>query len=136
MLYTVGSDDEADTTTVKGFAAATPGARVVIIPHAAHMTMWDNPQANLAAVRDFLREEDLEEHFVSSGGPGGQKVNRSATCVCLRHVPAGVEVKMQKARSQSLNRFYARRRLCELIEARTLGQQSPEALLDIFIRVA
>jgi proline iminopeptidase len=58
VLYTVGSDDEADTTTVKGFAAATPGARVVIIPHAAHMTMWDNPQANLAAVRDFLREVD------------------------------------------------------------------------------
>lgn len=58
VLYTVGADDEADTTTVKGFAAATPGARVVVIPNAAHMTMWDNPTANLGAVRDFLRQVD------------------------------------------------------------------------------
>ena len=75
-----------------------------------------------------LREEDLEEGFVRSGGPGGQKVNRSATCVYLKHVPTALDVKMQKARSQALNRFYARRRLCELIEAATLGEQSPEAL--------
>lgn len=75
-----------------------------------------------------LREEDIEERFVRSGGPGGQKVNRSATCVYLKHVPTALEVKMQKARSQSLNRFYARRRLCELLEAASLGQQSPEAL--------
>ncbi len=74
-----------------------------------------------------VSEGDLEERFVTSGGPGGQKVNRSATCVQLRHVPSGLEVKMQKARSQSLNRFYARRRLCELIESRQLGAQSPEA---------
>jgi protein subunit release factor B len=74
-----------------------------------------------------LREADLEERFVSSGGPGGQKVNRSATCVYLRHVPTGLEVKMQKARSQALNRFFARRRLCELLEARLLGEKSPEA---------
>jgi len=74
-----------------------------------------------------LREADIEEHFVSSGGPGGQKVNRSATCVYLRHLPTGLEVKMQQARSQALNRFFARRRLCELIEARWLGAESPEA---------
>ena len=75
-----------------------------------------------------LREEDIEEGFIRSGGPGGQKVNRSATCVYLKHTPTSLEVKMQKARSQSLNRFYARRRLCELIEAATLGEQSPEAI--------
>ena len=75
-----------------------------------------------------LRETDLDERFVTSGGPGGQKVNRSATCVYLKHLPTGLEVKMQKARSQALNRFYARRRLCELLEARALGDNSPEAL--------
>lgn len=75
-----------------------------------------------------LREADLEERFVTSGGPGGQKVNRSATCVQLRHAPSGLEVKMQEARSQGLNRFYARRRLCELVENQRLGTQSPEAL--------
>jgi len=73
-------------------------------------------------------EADLEERFVSSGGAGGQKVNRSATCVYLKHRPTGIEIKMQKARSQALNRFYARRRLCELIESRTLGDLSPEAI--------
>lgn len=70
-----------------------------------------------------VREEDLEESFVRSGGPGGQKVNRTATCVRLVHKPTGTEVKMQKARSQTLNRFYARRRMCELLE----GEDGPEA---------
>ena len=72
-----------------------------------------------------LREADIEEKFVRSGGPGGQHVNRSATAVYLRHALTALEVKMQKARSQSLNRFYARRRLCELLEARLLGEKSP-----------
>ncbi len=75
-----------------------------------------------------LHEKDLEERFVRSGGPGGQKVNRTATCVYLKHGPTGFEVKMQKARSQGLNRFYARRRMCELLEAQSLGDESPEAL--------
>jgi len=85
-------------------------------------------EADLAARMDAcgIREADLHEHFVSSGGPGGQHVNRSATCVHVRHQPTGLEVKMQQSRSQGLNRFYARRRLCELMESRILGKQSPE----------
>ena len=75
-----------------------------------------------------LREADIEESFVRSSGPGGQHVNKTATCVYLKHLPSGLEVKMQKSRSQRLNRFYARRRLCELIEAETLGQDSPQAI--------
>ena len=74
-----------------------------------------------------LTENDLEERFVRSSGAGGQHVNKTSTCVHLRHAPTGLEVKMQKARSQALNRFYARRRMCELLEARQLGEQSPEA---------
>jgi len=73
-----------------------------------------------------LREDDCEEAFVRSGGPGGQKVNRTDTCVQLRHRPSGLEVKMQQSRSQALNRFLARRRLCELMESRLLGRESPE----------
>ena len=72
-------------------------------------------------------EGDLEEQFVRSSGPGGQHVNRTDTCVLLKHAPSGLEVKMQKARSQLLNRYYARKRLCELLEARQLGEESPEA---------
>ena len=75
-----------------------------------------------------LREADLEEKFIRSSGPGGQKVNKSATCVYLKHRPTGLEVKMGKERSQGLNRYYARKRLCELLENQTLGDQSPAAL--------
>ncbi len=74
-----------------------------------------------------IDERDLKESFIRSGGPGGQNVNRTATCVHLVHAPSGLEVKMQQARSQGLNRFYARRRLCELREAQQLGDTSPEA---------
>ncbi len=73
-----------------------------------------------------VREEHLQEKFIRGTGPGGQKVNRSATCVQLTHVPSGTEVKMHQARSQALNRFYARRRLCELLEAQQPGAASPE----------
>ena len=81
-----------------------------------------------------VREDDLDESFMTSGGPGGQKVNRSATCVRLVHRPTGIEVKMQQARSQSLNRFFARRRLCELIEATRLGASSPASQAQTRIR--
>lgn len=71
-----------------------------------------------------LKEADFDEKFVRSGGPGGQKVNRTATCTVLVHRPTGISVKMQRARSQSLNRYYARKRLCELMEERLLGGES------------
>ena len=74
-----------------------------------------------------LREPDLEEKFIRSSGPGGQKVNKTATCVYLKHTPTGLEVKMGKERSQGLNRYYARKRLCELLEQETLGDNSPAA---------
>lgn len=74
-----------------------------------------------------VSESDMEESFVRSGGPGGQHVNKTATCVHLKHLPTGLVVKMQKARTQRLNRYYARKRLCELLENQQLGTQSPEA---------
>ena len=74
-----------------------------------------------------IREEDLEESFVRSGGPGGQNVNKVATCVVLRHRPSGLEVRCQRERSQALNRFLARRMLLRRIEAERLGRLSEEA---------
>src|SRR5947199_8422540 len=56
-----------------------------------------------------VREDELEEHFVRSGGKGGQNVNKVSTCVVLRHRPSGVMVKCQRERSQALNRFLSRR---------------------------
>jgi protein subunit release factor B len=73
-----------------------------------------------------LKESDLEEKFIRSQGKGGQKVNKSATCVYLKHLPTGLEVKCQRERSQALNRFLARRILVEKLEARLLGKETEE----------
>lgn len=71
-------------------------------------------------------EADLEESFIASSGKGGQNVNKTATCVYLKHIPTGLEVKCQQERSQSLNRFLARRILTDRIERVKLGVQSAE----------
>jgi protein subunit release factor B len=64
-----------------------------------------------------VREGDIEESFVRSGGHGGQNVNKTATCVMLVHRPTGVQVKCQTTRHQGLNRFLARQLLLDKIEA-------------------
>ena len=63
-----------------------------------------------------VSEDDFEETFIRSSGPGGQKVNKSSSCVYLVHIPTGLSVKCQRERSQSLNRFLARRLLLDKIE--------------------
>jgi protein subunit release factor B len=73
-----------------------------------------------------LREEDIVEKFIRSGGHGGQNVNKTSTCVYLKHIPTGIEVKCQKERSQALNRFFARRLLTDKLENQILGKQSAE----------
>ncbi len=74
-----------------------------------------------------VREEDLEERFVRASGPGGQRVNKVSTCVVLRHLPSGIEVRCQRERSQALNRFLARRILLGRLEERRLGSVRAEA---------
>ena len=64
-----------------------------------------------------VAEADLEERFVHASGRGGQHVNKSSSCVYLKHIPTGVEVKCMESRSQSLNHFLARRYLLEKVEA-------------------
>ena len=73
-----------------------------------------------------VREQDIEEQFVRSSGAGGQKVNKSSTCVVLHHRPTGVRVKCQTERSQALNRFLARRILLDKIEAKLSGAEFAE----------
>jgi protein subunit release factor B len=65
-----------------------------------------------------IREADLEETFVQSGGHGGQNVNKTATCVMLRHRPTGIHVKCQTTRHQGQNRLLARQLLLDKIEQR------------------
>ena len=74
-----------------------------------------------------IRDEDLEESFVRSGGPGGQNVNKVSTCVVLKHRPTGLIIKCQKERTQAMNRYWARRMLAEKLEAQILGRESEEA---------
>jgi len=71
-----------------------------------------------------INDEDLEERFIRGSGKGGQKINNTASCVYLQHVPSGIEVKCQQDRSQVLNRFHARRELCDQLEEKQLGEKS------------
>jgi protein subunit release factor B len=73
-----------------------------------------------------VREQDIEEQFVRSSGAGGQKVNKTSSCVVLHHRPTGIRVKCQQERSQALNRFLARRILLDKIEAQLRGAHGAE----------
>jgi peptide chain release factor len=66
---------------------------------------------------------DVEERFVRGSGPGGQKINKTASTVCLRHGPTGVEVRCQKERSQAANRATAWAELCEKLETKVRGAE-------------
>jgi protein subunit release factor B len=73
-----------------------------------------------------LSEKDIVEKFIRSSGKGGQNVNKTSTCVYLKHLPTGIEVKCQRERYQALNRFLARRLLTDKIEKQMLGELSEE----------
>ena len=73
-----------------------------------------------------IKESDIRELFILSSKKGGQKVNKTSSCVYLKHAPTGIEVKCQEERSQVLNRFLARRILVDKIESLILGRESDE----------
>ena len=83
-----------------------------------------NDQLALRMARLGLREQDLEEQFIRGSGPGGQKINKTSSTVWLRYKPSGIEIKCGRERSQALNRYLARKELCERMEEKVLGAQS------------
>jgi protein subunit release factor B len=82
--------------------------------------------ADLAARMERLgiREEDLEESFIRGSGSGGQKVNKTSSCVQIIHRPSGIEIRCQRERSQAMNRYFARRELCDRIEEQQEGAKA------------
>lgn len=79
-------------------------------------------------MRDLgIRESDIEEHFVRARGRGGQKVNKTSSCVHILHVPSAIEVKCQETRSREANRFFARRILADKLEDMAMGGKSTKA---------
>ena len=71
-----------------------------------------------------ISEDDLLEKFILGSGKGGQKVNKTSSCVYLRHAPTGIELKCQRERSRALNRYFARKELCARVEEQVLGRES------------
>ncbi len=75
-----------------------------------------------------VRDCDLEEKFTRGGGKGGQKVNKTNNCVCLIHLPSGIVVKCHREREREINRFLARRALCDELEHRLYGTPSAQQM--------
>ncbi|NGX32367.1 MAG: Peptide chain release factor 1 [Candidatus Anoxychlamydiales bacterium] len=71
-----------------------------------------------------IKEEDLVEKFILGSGRGGQKIQKTHSCVYLKHVPTGIAIKCQKDRSRALNRYYARKELASKIEQKLFKEKS------------
>lgn len=83
---------------------------------------WDDLKERMEALE--ILEDHLVEKFILGSGKGGQKVNKTNSCVYLKHIPTNIEIKCQKERSRDMNRYYARRELCERIEEQMAGEKS------------
>ena len=86
------------------------------------MDKWEELKARMK--RLGLHDCDCLEKFVLGSGSGGQKINKTSSCVYLKHIPSGIEIKCQKTRSRDLNRLYARRELCDRVENDILQEKS------------
>ncbi len=72
-----------------------------------------------------LCEDDIEESYIRGSGSGGQKINKTSSCVRLIHKPTGTQIRCQETRSREANRMLARRMLAEkLLEAQKSAESA------------
>ncbi|NGX29041.1 MAG: Peptide chain release factor 1 [Candidatus Anoxychlamydiales bacterium] len=71
-----------------------------------------------------IQEKDLVEKFILGSGRGGQKIQKTHSCVYLKHKPTGIAVKCQKERSRAMNRYFARKELTSKIEEKLFKEKS------------
>lgn len=81
-------------------------------------------QLHLRMEKLGILDADLVEKFILGSGSGGQKINKTSSCVYLKHVPTSIEIKCQQHRSQEMNRFTARRELCDKVEELLFKEKS------------
>lgn len=81
-----------------------------------------------------VRPEDIEERFIRGGGHGGQKINKTSSCVQLRHIPTNIEIRCQEHREQSKNRLSGYKMLILKVEELVKGKESQRAQEQFKIR--
>jgi len=79
-------------------------------------------EARLAALG--VKISDVDERFILGSGHGGQKLQKTSSCVWLRHRPTGVETRCQRERSQSANRELAWTELCAKLEEQQRAERA------------
>jgi protein subunit release factor B len=100
-------------------------------PHISKMNLSRVSKEKQEALQEKMEslgiyEKDIVEKFIRSSGKGGQKVNKTSTCVYLKHIPTDIEVKCQRERYQAINRYLARKILADKVEAKIRGKESEE----------
>ena len=102
----------------------------ILVEITIQMNRLDGKQA--ADSQDYtipeLDESELTESFVRGSGAGGQKVNKTSSCVNLLHKPTGLRVDCQDTRSLQQNRKLARKRLLLKLDEYLNGSQSKTSL--------
>ena len=92
---------------------------------------WDKLAERMEALH--ITEAELIEKFILGSGKGGQKLQKTASTVYLKHLPSGIEIKCQYSRRRDDNRYFARERICEKLHSiisdeKTKEQQRVETL--------
>ncbi|KAL5964532.1 hypothetical protein TSMEX_007771 [Taenia solium] len=104
-----------------------PTARMhlqIVAPLHAFTGCWSNKETSPIVLND----SDLEETFICGWGPGGQAINKTASCVRLKHLPTGICIKCQDGRDLQANRMIARKRLEERLDEHFNGESSAAAV--------